>query len=189
MAFIQLERTDTHLARLSQIVGGVKRVEKRFKAEAVQILVEGNRIDRLAGLDARGRPLRPVKYRVGRYEGASGPPLAPFRESSWSVRGFFAEWRGNVLAAFFRGEGIEFLAYHAAGKSGKGRPVVKDGKIVGFRGIKGATTGIVRDVFGVSARTRRDLVARFRELHRETFAGRVGAAVGRVRSFFGGLFS
>lgn len=97
------------------------------------------------------------------------------------------------MVAGFRGEGVEILGYHATGKSGKGKPVVRDGKVVGFRGIKGRTTGIVRDVFGVSPRTRRDLIERFREMSRDTFtarAGRFAASVNRrAAAFFGGFFS
>ena len=189
---IQLQHRPAHLARLNEIVEAGKRFGPAWKAEARQIVVEGNTIDRLRGVDRSGRSLVPWRWRVGRYEGKTGPTLAPNGLLSRSVTTFFAEWRGDVMSAGFRGEGVEILAYHAAGKSGRGIPIERDGKVVGFRGIKGATTGIVRDVFGVSPRTRKDLIDRYREMASRTFAARAGrffAGVSRrAASFFGGGF-
>ena len=190
---IQLQHRPAHLARLNQILDAGRRLGPAFRAEARQIVVEGNEIDRLRGVDKAGRKLRRWRWRVGRYEGKTGETLVPNGRLSLAIRTFFAEWRGNTMVAGFRGEGVEILVYHAAGKSGKGRPVVRGGKVVGFRGVKGRTTGIVRDVFGVSPATRRDLIGRFREMSRDTFAARAGRFfVGvnrRAAAFFGGLFS
>lgn len=190
---IQLQHRPAHLARLNQILDAGRRLGPAWKAEARQIVVEGNEIDRLRGVDKNGKPLKRWRWRVGRYEGKTGPTLAANGMLATAIRTFFAEWRGNKMVAGFRGEGVEILAYHATGKSGKGRPIERDGKVVGFRGVRGRTTGIVRDVFGVSPATRRDLVARFRELSRETFTARAGRFFAdvnrRAAGFFGGLFS
>lgn len=189
---IQLQHRPAHLARLNQILDAGKRLGPAFKAEARQIVIEGNTIDRLRGVDKAGRKLRRWRWRVGKYEGKTGETLVPNGRLSIAIRTFFAEWRGNTMVAGFRGDGVEILGYHATGKSGKGRPIQRDGKVVGFRGIKGRTTGIVRDVFGVSPATRRDLIERFREMSRDTFTARAGRFVATVRTraaaFFGGMF-
>ena len=190
---IQLQHRPAHLARLNQILDAGRRLGPAFKSEARQIVVEGNTIDRLRGVDKNGRALRRWRWRVGRYEGKTGETLVPNGLFSMAIRLFFAEWRGNTMVAGYRGEGVEILGYHAAGKSGKGRPIQRDGKVVGFRGVRGRTTGIVRDVFGVSPATRRDLIARFREMSRDTFTARAGrffaGANRRAAAFFGGFFS
>lgn len=161
--------------------------------EVADVVVEGNRIDRLAGIDASGRPLPSVKVRIGRYSGASGPPLVPFGQASAAIAQFYANpvatRDGFTVVAGFRGNKAQILRYHAEGRSGSGRPIVKGGKLVGFRGIKGRVTGVRRDVFGVSPRTRADIgyvmqqhSSRLRNVVRA--AGR-GAA--RAAAFLGSL--
>lgn len=114
-------------------------------ARLSQAIVDGNRRDRLAGVDRNGVPLVPLlSKRRGRYKGATGPPLAPFRERSrvitkfecrisrkWGFGNFqlSAGWRdvlsdppkgGSVFARFVRrvsrGKGgIPFLPFHFEG--------------------------------------------------------------------------
>lgn len=109
---------------------------QRFGRAVVKALTDGNRDDRLRGVDRRGQPLTPLKSeRKGRYSGATGKPLVPFGELSRAISQFFARvartaagWR---LTAGFEGEGAEILGHHAAG----------------------AGHNPVRDVFGVSPKT------------------------------------
>lgn len=194
---MQVEYRRAHQARLQELLnaGGGSR-SRAFAAQVEQVLIEGNRIDRLRGVDRTGEPLEPWKHRVGQYEDAPGPTLAPFGESSRSITSHYTDVRhtsnGWTLSAGFRGPGVEILAYHAAGKAGCGVPIERDGKIIGFRGIKGCTTGIMRDIFGVSPATRRDIITLFREHAKNTFRARVGRAATetyrRAAAFFGNFF-
>lgn len=187
---IQLEYRKAHRDRLNQILSAGKRFGPDFKREARLAVIAGNAQDRLQGLDRTGRPFKdPWKWRVGRYEGKKGPTMAPNREQSLVIKGFIVEWQGDLMRAYYRGPAAEILGYHATGKSGKGRPVMKDGKVVAFRGVRGATTGIVRDVLGVSPRTRKQLIDLYREMARNTFAARAGrfarGVARRAAAFFG----
>lgn len=104
-----------------------------------------------AGLDAHGDPLIPARWRVGRYAGATGPGLMPFREFS-RTRLLLAVTPGDGFVAGTWPDGwATILSYHARGLSGKGRPITRGGQVVGFIGIPGATSGIVRDVVGLTA--------------------------------------
>lgn len=47
-------------------------------------------------------------------------------------------------------ETARIASYHARGKAGRGRPIFDGGRIVGWRGLKGQTTGIVRDFVGLN---------------------------------------
>lgn len=172
---IQLEWRSQHQGRLDALIEEIGRTDKRFRVEARQLLIEGNERDRMTGRDRTGTALRPWRVRRGKYAGASGPTLAPFRQASRSVSAFFAEWRGNRLVAGFRGPGVEVLAYHAAGKSGTGR--------------KGQVTGIVRDIFGVSPQTVADLRAEYSRSFRAVVTRAAKSAARRAASFFGGLFT
>lgn len=104
----------------------------------------GNRAGRLAGTDGRGRALTPLRSkRKGKYKGATGPPLAPFRDRSRVVTNFRATWRQQGTAwALEMGwadivsrRGVPFLIYHLTGA----RPQPK------------------RDIAGLSPRTQAEL--------------------------------
>lgn len=125
-----LQRVNEHL----QAISGPG--AQRFGEACARAITEGNRDDRLRGVDRRGRAMTPLKSeRTGRYAGATGPPLAPFGERSRSIALFFAritrKAAGWTLTAGFSGEGAEVLGHHAAG----------------------AGPNPVRDVFGVSPKT------------------------------------
>lgn len=172
---IQIDHRPVHAARLNQVVAQLDLANRRFRSEAPQLLRDGNSIDRMAGRDANGRALVPWRVRRGKYRGATGPTLAPFGLLSRSIRSFYAEWRGQVLAAGFRGPGVEILAYHALGRAGTGR--------------KGQVTGIVRDVLGVSPQTIQALRDEFRITFREALARRAVAVGRRAASFAGSVVS
>lgn len=163
-------------------------LNRRLADEAAQAVREAHRIERLAGRDADGSPLVRVTARVGRYEGASGPPLAPFGEASRVLTGFFTNTvraeDGFTLVAGYRGDVARILGYHRDGKSGSGRPVVRDGRLVGFRGIRGRTTGIRRDVFGIGP-AGREGVREVLRAHTNRLARLLRNAAGRAATFFG----
>jgi hypothetical protein len=96
----------------------------------------------------------------------------PFGLSSRAISTFYARVTGQFIGGFrivagFQGPGVEILAYHAEGRSGTGR--------------RGQVTGIVRDVFGFSDRTRQSLIALLREQRDTTIQGRVMNAVRGLR--------
>lgn len=194
---IQLQYRSAHAKVVEDLLNAQRANSRLLARQCEAILTEGNRIDRLRGMDRTGKALRPWRWRVGRYERATGPALAPFGELSRAISSFFAEATkaagGWTLTAGFRGKGVEFLGYHAAGKSGKGVPIRHDGKVVGFRGVRGRSTGIVRDVFGVSPGTYRSLQDEFKAFARDTFARRAYTAAKsvsrRAAVFFGGFFT
>lgn len=170
-----------------------------WKAEAARVLWDGNKRDRFRGVDRRSARLVPWKWRLERYRGQEGPTLLPFGERSRAIRCFFVEWNGDLMTAGFRGAGVEVLAYHAAGKSGKGRPIFSGGQaggrkgkrgreVVGFVGVKGQVTGIVRDVLGVSAATRAELIESYRQMVRQTFTGRIAHVARQVASRVSSVF-
>lgn len=103
-----------------------------------------------AGLDADGNPIEPAKYRTGRYRGQTGPGLMPDRELSRTRRLFDVAVGSNHITGYWRGDWSRIVGYHARGVAGKGRPIIRRGEIVGWIGIPGATTGIVRNVVGLS---------------------------------------
>jgi hypothetical protein len=87
-------------------------------AKLAAAVTEDNREARLRGVDRYGRPLAPLRTpRKGRYKGATGPPLAPFRESSDVVARFRVATSitadGGRLRAGW--QGVSYLGYHLAG--------------------------------------------------------------------------
>lgn len=168
---IDIKYTPAHLKRLDAITAAAKANSRALREEVRQVIWEGNRLDRLQGVDARGKKLPRVKPRTGRYAGATGEPMVPFNEASRAIAAFYTDDRvqgeGFIVSAGFRGPGVEILAYHAEGRAGTGR--------------KGQVTGIVRDVFGVSERTRKAVIEVFREHARMTFAGKIRAGVRSLR--------
>lgn len=190
----QVEYTGTARRKLDALIAAGPGLTRIAAREVADVVWEGNRIDRLAGIDARGTPLPRVRVRVGRYEGATGPALAPFGESSAAITQFYSNpvsvgRDGFTVAAGYRGDKAVILRYHAEGRSGSGRPVVVDGKTVGFRGIKGKVTGIRRNVFGVSPRTRTDIDYVMRQ-HSSRLRNVLRSASGfasKAASFLGGL--
>lgn len=102
-----------------------------------------------AGLDADGNPIRPARVRIGKYAGMTGPGLLPNRELSRTRRLFDVAVGSDHVTGYWRGPWSKIVGYHARGVSGTGRPIIKGGKLVGFIGIKGMTSGIVRNVVGM----------------------------------------
>lgn len=180
-----------HRQNLETLIAENPAMNRQTARDVAELIREGNRLDRLAGVDADGKPLQPVKVRIGPYEGATGPPLAPFGEASSSIQSFYARHTtsldGWTVTAGFQGPMAPILRYHADGKSGTGHPIHKGGQIVAFRGIKGRVSGIVRDVFGVSQRTREEvayMIGRHKSWLRDILRGIpfVGSGVSRPRS-------
>lgn len=82
-----LERTQTLLKKLTS-----RQDSDWLAADLTKVIIEGNRRDRLAGVDKNGVPLVALmSVRRGKYSGATGPPLAPFRERSRVITNFFAK--------------------------------------------------------------------------------------------------
>lgn len=97
---------------------------QRLAESIASALVEGNRHDRVSGLDADGAPLSPLRSRrKGEYAGKSGQPLAPSGASSRVVANFRATvrrqgkgWR--ILAGWVgvvSSRGVHFLRSHDRG--------------------------------------------------------------------------
>lgn len=191
---IQVQYRARHAQVLEDLLNAQRGNSRELARSCQQILWEGNRADRLRGVDRTGKRLVPWRWRLKKYKGARGPTLAPFGEASRAISGFFADARkaagGWTVTAGFRGPGVEILGYHAEGKSGKGKLLhdKKTGEPY-FVGVKGRTTGIVRDVFGVSPATYRDLRDEFRRMAGDTFARRAYRAArgvaSRAASFLG----
>lgn len=182
---IRLQHESKHLARVEAIANASKANARVLREAIPRVLYEGNRRERLAG-NAKGGKLPPWKFRVGPYEGKTGATLAPNGDKSLSVAGFVSDVTstgstGFQVSAGFQGEAAEILGYHATGKSGKGRPFLKDGKLAGFRGVRGRVTGIVRDVFYIGRQMEKDLAAELRAHAEATFSGRVRTAAKYVR--------
>lgn len=104
-----------------------------------------------AGLDARGEPIEPARVRIGRYRGMTGPGLMPDRELSRTRRLLDVAVAPDAVTFTWLGDWERIVSYHALGAAGTGRPVTdRRGNLVAFVGIRGATSGIVRDVVGLS---------------------------------------
>lgn len=107
------------------------------------LLIEGNRRDRLSGVDWHGRPQTPVKPRRGKYKNAMGPPLAPFGAQSRVVKNFRAAVKGSpgrfeVIAGWenvVSKSGVPFLPFHEHGATGGGKG--SKGKAAPKRGFFG----------------------------------------------------
>ncbi len=123
-------------------------------ARAVEkTLIEGNRQDRLRGVDRFGRPLAALRAeRKGKYAGAIGKPLDPFDESSDCVAGFFARLAKNqngwILKLGIASEKAYIFVFHALGT------------------VRGAPR---RDILGVTPRTKAAVRAVFRDWARGLF--------------------
>lgn len=122
--------------RLDQVSGpGSGRLARNIQ----YILVEGNREDRLRGVDSRGRPLVPWRVRVGRYAGRTGPTLAPRGTASDVIAGYFArifnQGQGWRIRCGIKSPKAYIFAFHAEGKSGR---------------WGGGVTGIRRSVLGTT---------------------------------------
>lgn len=113
-----------------------------------------------AGEDARGNPLLPPTnplsrewYRVRGLE-YRGPSMSPRYGESRTQRllavSAFPQGNPDRVVGFWRAGFARILHYHATGKAGKGRPYFRDGRLAGWRGIRGQTTGLVRDVVGLA---------------------------------------
>lgn len=164
-----------------------------FPDEVREILIAGNNRATLAGTDRHGRPLVPWKVRINEYEGKTGPTLAPkglgSRRATRAYTTRTAPGPSSSVSFGWRGSDIAFLGFHALGISGTGHPIKRDGKVVGFVGIRGRTSGIVRDVLGVDPRTREEIKAKFREIASGTWLGRkVGGAARAVGNAIGRIF-
>ena len=110
-------------AKMAELRGRGAKIAADKIAKAIE---DGNRRDRLAGLDRYGRPLAKLRSkRTGKYAGASGPPLAPFGAASRVVTRFQAAARrtwtfGWRITAGWRdvtsASGIPFLPFHNEGR-------------------------------------------------------------------------
>lgn len=103
-----------------------------------------------AGLDANGEPIEPAKVRIGKYAGMTGPGLMPNRELSRTRRLFDVAVGRDHVTGYWRGPWSKIVGYHSRGLAGRGRPITRGGQLVGFVGIEGATSGIVRNVVGMT---------------------------------------
>lgn len=113
------------------------------------------------GEDARGDSLTPPTnplsrewYRITGREWR-GPSMSPQNGRSRTQRYLavepFPRGKPDRIVGFWRGGFARILNYHALGIAGRGRPYFDDaGRMRGWAGIPGATTGIVRDVVGLS---------------------------------------
>jgi hypothetical protein len=116
-----------HAARINELLAGVRGEGSGRLADAIErTLKEGNRDDRLRGVDRLGRALAPRKH--PRPDGANGPALAPHGAASRSVTTYFARVTrkrdGWSLAAGF--DGPFWLALHAQGRGRYGPVAVRD---------------------------------------------------------------
>lgn len=114
-----------------------------------------------AGLGADGKPLPPPKavsrewYMVRRKEWR-GPSMSPqFGASRFQrhlrVVPFPSGPNADRVVGFWSHGAAKIAHWHATGTAGRGVPIRDgDGRLKGFRGLPGQTTGIVRDVVGVS---------------------------------------
>jgi hypothetical protein len=93
-----------------------------------KIVVEGNRRDRLAGIDKNGRRLDPVKDPNPARRGGSGPPLAPNSGSRSIILFGVGDVRAapNGLDLTVGWQGADWLAAHAKGKGRYGPIPVRD---------------------------------------------------------------
>lgn len=112
-------------------------------------LREGNRADRLRGVDRFGRPLAALRSeRKGFYGGATGTPLDPFDESSDCVKGFFARLSKNgigwIVKVGIASEKAHIFVFHALGK-------VKGAPRRDILGVAPGTKAAVRKVFAAWA--------------------------------------
>jgi hypothetical protein len=119
---------------------------------ADRLLVEW-RGQMLAGRGRRGKVRRALAISRLIYkqegEGHRGPGLLPRREESRAWRHArvtpYADL-GRVTGYFVAGT-ARFLSYHHTGTSGRGIPYFDDsGRLVGWMGLRGQVTGIVRDL-------------------------------------------
>lgn len=177
---------------LGELADAMPRLNRELAGELRQAVWEANRIERLMGRDASGSPLRPVRPRVGRYAGSSGPPMVPDGDASGAIAGFVVRvaqdsgGKGFTLTAGHRGRIAQILAWHGTGRAGTGIPVVRGGQVVGFRGLRGRVSGIVRDVRGIGPQGREEIRRQFaRQPGRIAQAFR--AAARRAATFFGSL--
>lgn len=179
-----------HAGALRALAAGMPEMDRQLARELAQATREANRIERLAGRDADGATLRPVSVRVGKYAGATGAPMVPHGEASSPISGFFVNEvksaNGYTLVAGNRSPMARVLGYHAAGKAGSGRPISRDGQVVGFRGVRGRTTGIRRNVLGIGPVGRRGIREVFAR-HPRRVAERLRRFASRAASFFGSL--
>lgn len=179
-----------HAAALAELAREMPRINRETAEELAQAVREAHRIARLAGRDADGVPLRPVSVRIGKYAGASGAPIVPHGESSGAIQNAFVNvvqaTAGFTIVAGIRGRIAQILRWHAEGKSGKGRPITRDGKLAGFRGIRGATTGIRRNVFGLGPADRAGVRAVFAKQPRR-IGQKIQQFARRAAAFFGSL--
>jgi len=113
-----------------------------------------------AGLGADGRPMTPalpISRQWYRDRGLQwrGPAMSPQYGRSRFQRHVrvvaFPPGRPDRVVGFWSHGTARIAHYHATGTAGRGRPYFDEGgRIRGWRGLPGQTTGIVRDVVGLS---------------------------------------
>lgn len=133
--------TRTLDAKMAELKGRGAKITADKIAQAVE---DGNRRDRLAGVDRFGRRLTSLRSpRKGEYRGKTGPPLAPSGASSRVVTNFRADARR-------RGGQWRIIAGWVGILSDRGVP------FLGFH-LVGAGRNPIRDIAGISPRTWVDL--------------------------------
>lgn len=130
----KVQHTPRHLKRLNAItaeMGG--RGSNKLAARIEKALIEGNRRDRLRGVDRRGRAMPSVKRRTGKYKGKTGPPLVPSGASSRAVTGYYARvtrrfgfFGDFTVKAGIYAEKAYIFPFHALGRGRWGRVPVRD---------------------------------------------------------------
>jgi hypothetical protein len=171
MLSMQYMGSGAHIKRLEQIAARARVKPRKAMEQIGKTIVQANMLDRREGIQADGTPMPPLRTkRLGIYKDAKGPPLAPFADAagrrSKSIALFRTELyeipNGLILAAGWvdgpmrkpgKHTALEILGFHARGIAGAGKPITRKGQIVGWRGVRGRTSKIVRDIFGISPRS------------------------------------
>lgn len=121
-----------------------------------------------AGLDSEGRPMkriRPITRRFYRDQGRKirGGAMASQGELSRTYRYLqirpFPKHNPDRVIGFWLGGFAQIVGWHARGEAGRGRPILDGSKVVGFAGIPGAVTGVVRNIVGMPEEDIREAVA------------------------------
>jgi hypothetical protein len=105
---------------------------------------DGNRMRRPRGISRQSYRDRGLEWQ--------GPTMSPQHARSRFIATLTVVVRGARVVGTWPLEVARIASWHARGLAGRGRPYFDGGRLVGWRGIRGATTGIVRDFIGLSAR-------------------------------------
>jgi hypothetical protein len=122
-------------------------------------LLSAWRAQMLQGIGRRGRlrKVLPISRQMMRQEGlpSDGPPLLPRMEGSRAYRLARTTPYADLgrVTGFFGGGWGRILSYHHEGVAGRGIPIWSDdgSRLVGWMGLRGKVTGIVRDLMPTKA--------------------------------------